>query len=167
MSLLIAAVGATIAAIIESSVLTRLLIVGVKPDLVLAITLAMVIVLGFEHGIVWAFVGGLLLDILLPDRTLGSTTLALLLAAGAALLLARAADVPGTLLIGLITFVIAFVYQAMLMILLAATTGTAMQPLNAPVFAAIAIIDAVIAVIAAWTAGALEQRFGRADRLSW
>jgi hypothetical protein len=167
MSLLIAAVGATIAAIIESSVLTRLLIVGVKPDLVLAITLATVIVLGFEHGMVWAFVGGLLLDILLPDRTLGSTTLALLLDSGAAYLLARAADVPGPLLIGLITFVIAFVYQAMLMILLATTTGTAMQPLNAPVFAAIAIIDAVIAVIAAWVAGALEQRFGRADRLTW
>ena len=74
---------------------------------------------------------------------------------------------PGSLLIGLITFVIAFVYQAVLMVLLATTTGTELQPLNAPVFAAIAIIDAAIAVAAAWTAGALEQRFGRADRLTW
>ena len=64
MSLLIAAVGATIAAILETSVLTQLLVAGVKPDLVLATTIAVAVVLGFEQGLTWAVVGGLLLDLL-------------------------------------------------------------------------------------------------------
>ncbi len=167
MSLLIAAVGATIAAIVESSVLTQLLIAGIKPDLVLAMTIAIVILLGFEQGMTWALVGGLLLDLLSPDRAIGATTLAMLLSAGAALLLARIADYPGSLLIGVITIVLTFFYQGTLMLLLALTTGTEMQPLNAPAFAAIGIVNALFAIATAATIRAWGRRFGRVDRLTW
>ena len=51
-------------------------------------------VLGFEEGMVWAFVGGLMLDMLLPERPIGSTTLALLIVSGLALLIARVTDPP-------------------------------------------------------------------------
>lgn len=167
MSLLIAAVGATIAAILETSVLTQLLVAGVKPDLVLATTIAVAVVLGFEQGLTWAFVGGLLLDLLSPDRAIGSTTLAMLLVVGAALLLARAVDAPGSALIAILTVVLTFVYQGILMVLLAVTSGTEMQPLNAPVFAAIGIVNAVMAVFAAAIIRRVSQRFGRVDRLTW
>jgi rod shape-determining protein MreD len=167
MGLLIAAVGATLAAVIEASVLTQLLIGGVKPDLVLAITLAVAMVLGFEQGITWAVVGGLLLDLLLPERAVGSTTLALLLTTGVALLIARTSESPRLVLIALVVFVLTFVYQALLMVLLAVTTGTALQPLNAPAFAFVGIMNVVIALVAAWLARGLSLRFGRVERPGW
>jgi rod shape-determining protein MreD len=167
MGILIAAVGATVAAVLEASVLTQLLIGGVKPDLVLAITLATAMVLGFDQGITWAVVGGLLLDLLLPERAVGSTTLALLLTTGVALLIARTSESPRLVLIGLVVFVLTFVYQGLLMVLLAITSGASLQPLNAPAFAVIGLMNAGIAVAAAWLARGLALRFGRVERPGW
>jgi hypothetical protein len=167
MGLLIAALGATLAAIVESSVLTQLLIGGVKPDLVLALTLSMALVLGFEHAMVWAVVGGLMLDFLLPERAIGSTTLALLLAAGGALLVARLSDVPRLPIIALTVFILTFFYQALLMILLAVTTGTALQSVTVLADVFIGLMNAAIAVAAAWVTRGLLERFGRMERTAW
>ncbi len=160
MGLLVAALGATLAAIVESSVLTQLLIGGVKPDLVLSLGLAMVMVLGFEHGMVWAVVGGLLLDFLLPERAIGSTTLALLLVTGAAILVARLSEVPRLPIIALTVFILTFLYQALLMLLLAVTTGSAIQPITVLSYAFIALMNTGIAVVAAWLVMSLERRLG-------
>jgi rod shape-determining protein MreD len=167
MGLLVAALGAALAAIVESSVLTQLLVGGVKPDLVLALALAMAMVLGFEHGMVWAVVGGSLLDLLLPERAVGSTTLALLLATGAALLVARMADRPRLPIIGLTVFILSFFYQALLMILLAVTTGTELRSIAVVSYALIAVMNALIAMGAAWATRALTYRFGRVERVAW
>ena len=75
MSVLAPAVGAFLAAVIESSVLTHLQVGSIRPDLVFAVGIAVAMVLGFESGMTWAFVGGLTLDLLLPGRALGSTAL--------------------------------------------------------------------------------------------
>ena len=72
MSVLAPAVGAVLAAILESSVLTHLQVGSVRPDLVFAVGVAVAMVLGFESGMTWAFVGGITLDLLLPGRALGS-----------------------------------------------------------------------------------------------
>lgn len=167
MGLLIAALGATLAAIVESSVLTQLLIGGVKPDLVLSLGLAMAMLLGFEHGMVWAVVGGLLLDFLLPERAIGSTTLALLIATGAALLVARLSDAPRLSIIALTVFILTFLYQALLMLLLAVTTGTAIQSVTVIAYAFIALMNAAIAVGATWVVRGLMERFGREGRVAW
>ena len=90
MSVLASAVGAIIAAVLESSVLTHLQVGGVTPDLVFAVGIAVAMVLGFEAGMTWAFAGGLMLDLFMPERVLGSTTLTLVLVIGLALLVARA-----------------------------------------------------------------------------
>ena len=82
MSVLAPAVGAVIAAIVESSVLTHLQVGGLRPDLVFAVGVAVAMVLGFESGMTWAFVGGVTLDLLLPGRSLGSTALTLVLRDG-------------------------------------------------------------------------------------
>ena len=167
MGLLIAALGATLAAIVESSVLTQLLIGGVKPDLVLSLSLSMAMVLGFEYGMVWAVVGGLLLDFLLPERVVGSTMLALLLVTGASLLVARLSEAPRLPIIALTVFILTFLYQALLMLLLAVTTGSAIQSINGLSYALIALTNAVIAVLAAWVTRSMLERFGRTERVAW
>lgn len=167
MGLLVAALGATLAAIVESSVFTQLLVGGVKPDLVLSLTLAVAMTLGFEHGMVWAVVGGLLLDLLLPERAVGSTTLALLLATGAALLVARLWEAPRLPVIGLTVFILTFLYQALLMILLAVTTGTTFQSITVISYAFIGLLNAVLAMAAAWVVRGLLLRFGRVERAAW
>ncbi len=167
MGVLIAALGATLAAIVESSVLTQLFVGGVKPDLVLSLGLAMVMVLGFEHGMVWAVVGGLLLDLLLVDRAVGSTTLALLLVTGVAILVARLMETPRLAIVALSVFILTFLYQALLMLLLAVTTGSAIQPIAALSYAFIALMNAGIAVVAAWAVMALERRMGMDERVAW
>ncbi len=82
MGLLSAAVGAIIAAILEVSVLSQLQLGGVTPELVLAMGVGVAMVAGFEAGMIWAFLGGVMLDMLLPERALGATTLVLLVAIG-------------------------------------------------------------------------------------
>ena len=90
MSVLAPAVGAVLAAVLESSVLTHLQVGSAKPDLVFAMGVAVAMVLGFESGVSWAFAGGVTLDLLLPGRALGSTALTLVLVTALALLVARA-----------------------------------------------------------------------------
>ncbi len=47
------------------------------------------LVMGIEDGLLIGFVGGLLIDMLVPGRPLGATTLALLLTLGIAFLVVR------------------------------------------------------------------------------
>lgn len=167
MGLLVAALGATLAASIEHSMLTQLLIGGVKPDLVLALGVGMAMLLGFEHGMVWAVVGGLMLDFLAPERVLGSTTLTLLIVIGVALLIARLSEEPRLPIIGLSVFILTFLYQALLMFLIAVTTGNALQSVTVLTYAFIALMNAVIAVVAVWACRGLLERFGRLERVAW
>jgi rod shape-determining protein MreD len=88
MSLTLAAVGAVAAALFDSTIAPYLLIGGVQPDLVLVLAVISTVVVGFESGLVWAFLGGLLIDLLAP-RPLGSTAFALLVSVGAAAMYAR------------------------------------------------------------------------------
>lgn len=162
-----AAVGAIVAAILEVSVLSQLQIGGVTPELVLAMAVAVAMVAGFEAGVIWAFLGGLMLDMLLPDRPLGSTTLVLLVVVGVALLVARAADPPRLLVIGLTAFALSWVFQALLIVILALTAGIDIPTLQPATMAIAATIAAGIAVATAWTVRSLALRFGAVERTDW
>lgn len=90
MTLLLAAVGATGAALFELTVGPYLRIGDAQPHFVLVLGIVLTIAVGFEAGLVWAFVGGLALDVLAPgDRPIGSTSFALLLCVGGAFVLGR------------------------------------------------------------------------------
>jgi rod shape-determining protein MreD len=89
MSLTLAAVGAVVAALFDTTIAPYLRIGGGQPDLVLVFAVTWTVVVGFEGGLVWAFLGGLLIDLLAP-RPFGSTAFALLLSVGAAAAYARA-----------------------------------------------------------------------------
>jgi len=83
MTLLLAAVGATGAALFELTVGPYLRIGGAQPHFVLVLGIVLAIAVGLEAGLVWAFVGGLALDVL-AQRPLGSSSFALLLCVGGA-----------------------------------------------------------------------------------
>ena len=88
MTLLLAAVGATGAALFELTVGPYLRIGTAQPHFVLVLGIVLTIAVGLEAGLVWAFVGGLALDVL-AQRPLGSSSFALLLCVGGASLLGR------------------------------------------------------------------------------
>jgi rod shape-determining protein MreD len=89
MSLLLAAIGATAAALFELTVVPYLRVGDAYPHPVLVFGVIWAIVAGIEGGLVWAFVGGLVLDVL-AQRPLGSTAFALLIAIGGAWVLSAA-----------------------------------------------------------------------------
>ena len=89
MRLLLAAIGTTLAAVVELSLVPYISIGDVHPHPVLVLTVIWAIVAGIEPGLVCAFIGGLVLDLLAP-RPLGSTVFALLIATGGAAVFARA-----------------------------------------------------------------------------
>ena len=88
MSLVLAAVGATVAALIQSSILPFTAAGGAGLDLVLVLAVVWTMTVGLEGGLIWAFLGGLIIDVLLM-RPLGLTAFVLLLAVGAAWLVGR------------------------------------------------------------------------------
>lgn len=88
MGLLFAAIGATVAALFEASVVPYLAAGDAAPHPVLLGGVIWTIAAGIDRGVTWAFVGGLVLDSLL-DRPLGGTAFALLVAVGGAALVAR------------------------------------------------------------------------------
>lgn len=167
MSVLAPAVGAVIAAILESSVLTHLQVGSIRPDLVFAVGIAMAMSLGFESGMTWAFVGGVTLDLLLPGRALGATALTLVLLTATALLLARATWPTRALVVGVTAFALTFPYQLMLLGLLTLTSGVAFGGVSVPELVVVGALNGVIAVLAVVVVRALDLRFGEPERLAW
>jgi hypothetical protein len=116
---------------------------------------------------VWAFIGGVMLDTLSPERPLGASALASLVCVGVALLVARATE-PGRLgIVAVSAFALTFLYQALLLILLALAGGVRITQVQPGTLALIALMNAVIAVVAAWVIRALLLRFGPTERADW
>lgn len=88
MTYLLAAVGATAAALVELSLGQYLGIGGVHPHPVLVFGVIWTIALGLDSGLAWAFVGGIALDSL-AGRPLGVSAFALLISVGGATLIGR------------------------------------------------------------------------------
>jgi rod shape-determining protein MreD len=91
MSLALAAVGAALAALIQSTTIPFITGSVAALDLVLVLAITWTMVAGLEGGLVCALVGGLIVDVLLM-RPLGLTALILTLAVGAAWLIGQVAS---------------------------------------------------------------------------
>lgn len=89
MSLLLAAVGAVLAALLELTLVPYLEVGGAHPHLVLVATVVAAVAFGLDTGLAVAVAGGLALDIL-AARPLGATVFVLLLVAGGTALASRA-----------------------------------------------------------------------------
>lgn len=167
MGLLSTAVGAVVAAILEVSVLAQLQLGGIRPDLVLAVGIGVAMTMGFDAGIVWAFVGGLLLDVMLPERPIGSTTMAMLITVGLSMVVARVVETPRLLVIGATAFAVTYLYEGLLMIILALASGVDIGTLSLASWTAVAVVSGVVAAITAWVIRSLLLRFGPFERVDW
>jgi rod shape-determining protein MreD len=88
MSLLFAAIGATVTALVEVTLAPYIRVADAVPHPVLVGGVIWTIAAGIDRGITWAFVGGLVLDSLI-GRPLGVSAFALLVAVGGAALVAQ------------------------------------------------------------------------------
>jgi rod shape-determining protein MreD len=68
------------AALVQTTLLSRINVLGAQPNLMLLVVLLWSLVRGVDEGLVWAFLGGLMVDVL-SGGPLAGTAIALLAAA--------------------------------------------------------------------------------------
>jgi rod shape-determining protein MreD len=166
MTLLLAAVGATLMALLELTVGPYLRVETAQPHLVLVVGIVVTVAVGFEAGLVWAFVGGLVLDVLV-QRPLGSTSFALLLCVGATAVLGRVfirfrpvVPILATLLLSLFYSMILFVaFNAL------RTPIPVADPIT--LFLPAVVYDTVLAALIGPLAISIHDRRADAERMDW
>ncbi len=166
MTLLLAAVGAVVTALLELTVGPYIRIADAQPHPVLVLGVIVTIAVGLESGLVWAFIGGLALDVL-AQRPLGSTAFALLLCVGGASVLGRSlARLRPVVPIGAV-FVLSLGYS---MILYAAFNALGVRiPATDPVVMVLpgAVYDAALAAAIGPLAIAVHDRRLEQQRVDW
>jgi rod shape-determining protein MreD len=166
MTLLLAAVGAVVTALLELTVGAYLKIGDAQPHLVLVFGVVVTIAVGLEAGLVWAFVGGLALDVL-AQRPLGSSAFALLLCVGGASILARSfARLRPIVPIGAV-FVLSIGYSMILFTIFGALGAP--LPVDDPLSTVVpgAVYDAVLAAIVGPLVIAVHDRRMDQERVDW
>jgi rod shape-determining protein MreD len=161
-----AVIVAVIAAVLETSVLAELPLLGATVNLVLVSAVVATIVLGVVDGLVLAFVGGLIVDMLTPGRPLGAATLALLLTVGIAVLVARTVG-PGRRLVAIgLVLILTAVFHVLFATIMVVTAETPFA-VDLAVVLISAVLNALIAIPLAALFGAIERRFGETERADW
>jgi rod shape-determining protein MreD len=166
MTLLLAAVGAVVTALVELTVIPYLRIGAAHAHPVLVLAVIVTIAIGIEAGLVWAFVGGLALDVL-AQRPLGSTAFALLLCVGATSLLARSLAHLRPIVPIVAVFLASVAYS---MILFAAFGALGAPPATSDPLAAVlpsAVYDSVLGVLIGPLTVALHDRRMEQERVDW
>jgi rod shape-determining protein MreD len=166
MTLLLAAVGATVTALLELSVGPYLRVESTQPHLVLVLGVVVTVALGLEAGLAWGFLGGLILDIL-AQRPLGSTAFAMLLCVGAAYVLSRLVTRLRPVVPIPATFLLSLVYSMSLFVAFNALRATI--PVADPAAAIVpgAIYDAVLAALIGPLVVGIHDRRAGEDRVDW
>ncbi len=160
-----AAVGAVIAALLESTTASRYQLAGSQLQILLVVAVAITVVFGFEEGMSWAFVGGLMADFL-SLRPLGSTVFVLLVVVGltdlSVPLLSRA-RYPGC--VGAV-FVLTPIY-----LVVADMVAALLQPpaptLQVSSLIVAAVVNAVVAAVAAPIVIGIRRRAEQRERVLW
>lgn len=166
MTLPFAALGALIAALVDTSVMPELRIAGARADLVFTLAIVATMIMGVEDGLVWAFLGGLMLDMLTPARPLGATTLALLLVTGAAMLATRLLG-PSRARAIVAAFLLTWPFHLLTVGILSVTEGVALRSFEPRLVLISAVLNTLIAIPAAVAMRAVDRRFGPAERADW
>ena len=166
MTLLLAAVGATATALLELSVGPYLRIGTAQPHLVLVFGIVVTVAIGLEAGLVWAFVGGLVLDVL-TQRPLGSTAFALLLCMGATAVLGHLLVRLRPIVPILATALLSLVYSMILFIALNALRTPI--PIADPIGVLVpgAVYDILLAALIGPLAISVHDRRIETERMDW
>jgi hypothetical protein len=161
-----AALAALIAAVIETSILVELPLAGATADLVLVCASVAMLVLGIEDGLLIGFIGGLVIDMLVPGRPLGAATLAILLTLGIAFFVARTVG-PGRRLVAVgLVLIVTAVFHILFAVIMVPTAETPFA-INLTVILIAAVLNALIAIPIAALFGVIERRFGTGERVDW
>ncbi len=160
-----AAVCAGIAALLEATTASRYQVAGSSLELLLVFAVAITVVFGFEEGMAWAFVGGLMADFL-ALRPLGSTLFELLVVVGltdvSVPLLARA-RYPGCIMA---VFVLTPIY-----LVVADAVANLLQPpaptLHPSALVIAALVNAIVAAIVTPPVIGLKRRAEQRERVLW
>ena len=164
MSLFLAAIGATAAALLE--VLPYFGIGEARPHPVFVFGMIWVVAVGLDRAFVWAFIGGIVLDAL-TNRPFGLSTFALLLVFGAGQLLARTLMrirplvpiIAVTLLSGAYSLLELVLYGAIRAPIIVANPVDAVLPG--------VLYDVVVAVLFGPLIVAIRDRYRAQERLDW
>jgi rod shape-determining protein MreD len=166
MGLTVAAIGAIAAALLEVTILPEFRVGGLQPDLVLIAAVVWTFVAGFEGALVWAFVGGLMLDVL-TGRPLGSTAFVLLLCVGAAAALARVLEPLRFVAPAVAMFPLAILYAALPVLASGALRGPATLGDSIGAVAPRVVADTVLAGLVGGVALWSRSRRPARERLDW
>jgi rod shape-determining protein MreD len=166
MTLLLAAVGATLMALLELTAGEYLRIETGQPHLVLVVGIVVTVAIGFEAGLVWAFVGGLVLDVL-AQRPLGSTSFALLLCMGATSVLARVLIRFRPVVPILATLLLSLLYSMILFVAFNALRTP--SPVADPIALLLpgVVYDTVLAALIGPLAISIHDRRADVERMDW
>jgi rod shape-determining protein MreD len=166
MSLLVAAIGATVTAIFELTAGPYLRVGDAQPHFVLVFTIIVTVAVGLESGLASAFVGGVVLDAL-AQRPLGVTPFALIVCVGVAAVAARAFArfrpiivVPAVAVLSLVYSMTSFVLLGVLRMQIA--IGDPLATLLPGV-----AYDALFAIAIGPLAIALYDRYAGEERVDW
>jgi rod shape-determining protein MreD len=166
MNLLLSAIGATAAALLEVGLVPYLAIGDARLHPVLIGAVVWTIVGGLEGGIAWGFVGGLVLDILLA-RPLGASSVALLLAVGGAFVISSSLlRVRG--LAPIVAVPVLSLAYSMILNALAVGGPQATSPgITAPILFPGVVYDTVLGVVVGPLAVSLHDRRIPEERVEW
>lgn len=166
MRLTLAAVGAVVAALLQLTIARYLQVGGVEPDLILVFAVATVVAGDLEGGMVWAFLGGLMLDVLVP-RPLGLTAFTLLVAVGLANILAKMLDRTRFLAAPLATFPTSIVASGLFVLAFGILRGAV--PVTDPVGAVlpVALYSTAVAALVGPIVVRLRRRAAVRERIAW
>jgi len=150
----------------ELSVGPYLRVATTQPHLVLVLGVILTIGLGLEAGLAWAFVGGLVLDVL-AQRPLGSTAFALLLCVGGAFVLSRLVARLRPVITIPATFLLSLLYSMTLFLAFNALRATI--PVADPAGAILpgALYDAVLSALVGPLSIVIHDRRAEEERVDW
>ncbi len=165
MGTLFAAIGATVAALLDVTVASRIQIADAQPQIVLVVGVLLTLIIGFEEGMTWAFVGGVFVD-LLGFHPLGSTAFCLLAVVGLtesiSPILAR---------VGFARSVVAIlVFTPVFIVLTTVTTGLLKPPtpqLHPTYVIAALLVNVLTAILVAPLFGVVRRRWEERARFRW
>jgi rod shape-determining protein MreD len=166
MSSLLAAVGATLVALLESTVTPHLALSGAHPHLVLVLGIVWTVAIGAESGLVWGFVGGVALDIF-AQRPLGSSAVALLVSLGAAAILAPSLSRVRPISPIPLVFVLSFVTSLLQLVVYGALRAPIPDPEPIRTLVPGVLYDTVVAALVGPLAVSLWDRRREPERADW
>jgi len=158
MTLLVAAIAATVTAIVESTITQSLRVGDAQPHLTFVLAVVWTVAVGLDSGLVWAFVGGLALDTL-AQRPLGSTAFALLVAVGLTAAIARPLNRIRPIVAIIATAILSLLYSMTLVVLFAILRPSAALTDPLRYVAPSVIYDVIIAAIFGPLAVSIHDRF--------